>query len=201
MSAHTVKTRSLRSLWWFFLLDIFFVYISNAILKVPYTRPHPPAPQSTHSHFLTLSFPCTGAYDLSKAKGLSSHWWPTRPSSATYATRDTVLGVLVSSYCWSSYRVADPSSSLGTFYSSFFRGPVFYLIDDCEHPLLYLPGTGIASHERDVSGSYQQNLAGICNSVWVRWVYMGWIPRWDSLWMVLSSVSAPNSVLPVFIIY
>jgi hypothetical protein len=38
---------------------------------------------------------------------------------------------------------------------------------DCEHPLLYLPGTGIASQEIGISGSCQQNLAGICNSVWV----------------------------------
>jgi hypothetical protein len=75
-------------------------------------------------------------------------------------------GVLVSSYCCSSYRVADPFSSLGTFSSSFIRGPVFHPIDDCEHPLLYLPGTGIASQERAISGSCQQNLSGICNSVW-----------------------------------
>jgi hypothetical protein len=27
-----------------FLLDIFFIYISNAIPKVPYTLPHPPTP-------------------------------------------------------------------------------------------------------------------------------------------------------------
>jgi hypothetical protein len=27
----------------YFLLDIFFIYISNAILKVPYTVPPPPA--------------------------------------------------------------------------------------------------------------------------------------------------------------
>jgi hypothetical protein len=47
------------------------------------------------------------------------------------------LGVLVSSYCCSSYRVADPFSSLGTFFSSFIGGPVFHPIDDCEHPLLY----------------------------------------------------------------
>jgi hypothetical protein len=53
-------------------------------------------------------------------------------------------GVLVSSYCFS-YRVADPFSSLGTFSSSFLRGPVFHPIDDCEHPLLYLPGIGIDS--------------------------------------------------------
>jgi hypothetical protein len=85
--------------------------------------------------------PCTGAYNLCKTKGLSSHWWPTRLSSATYATRDTSSGgVLVSSYC-SSYRVADPFSSLGTFSSSFIGGPVFPPIDDCHRLLLYFSGT------------------------------------------------------------
>jgi hypothetical protein len=54
-------------------------------------------------------------------------------------------GVLVSSYCCSTYRVADPFSSLGTFSSSFIRGPMFHPIDDCEHPLMCLPGTGIGS--------------------------------------------------------
>jgi hypothetical protein len=34
-------------------LDIFFIYISNAIPKVPYTL-SPPAPLPTHSHFLAL---------------------------------------------------------------------------------------------------------------------------------------------------
>jgi hypothetical protein len=47
-----------------FLLDIFFIYISNAILKVPYTLPLPCSP--TH-HFLALVFPCTGAYKVCKA--------------------------------------------------------------------------------------------------------------------------------------
>jgi hypothetical protein len=103
-------------------------------------------------------------------------------------------GVLISSYCCSSYRVAEPFSSLGTFSSSFIRGPVFHPIDDCEHPLLYLTGTGIASQERAISGFCQQNLSGICNSVCVWWLYMGWIPGWGSLWMVLPSVSAPNFV-------
>jgi hypothetical protein len=83
-----------------------------------------PAPQLTHSCFLALVFPCIGAYNLRKTKVISSHWWPTRPSSATYAARDTVLGVLVSWYCCSSYRVANPFSSLGTFSSSFIGGPV-----------------------------------------------------------------------------
>jgi hypothetical protein len=108
------------------------------------------------------------------------------------------LGVLVSSNCYSSYRVAYPFSSFGTFSSSFIRGPVFNPIHNCEHPLLYLPEIGIASQERAISGSCQQNLAGLCNSVCVWWLYMGWIPRWGSLWMVFPSVSALNfvSVIP-----
>jgi hypothetical protein len=57
------------------------------------------------------------------------------------------LGVLVSSYCCSTYRVADPFSSLGSFSSSSIGGPVFHPIADCEHPLLCLPGTGIASQD------------------------------------------------------
>ena len=67
-----------------------------------------------------------------------------------------ILGVLVSSYYCSSYRVAEHFSSLDTFSSSFIRGPVFHPIDDCEHPLLYLPGTGIASQERAILRSCQQ---------------------------------------------
>jgi hypothetical protein len=104
------------------------------------------------------------------------------------------LGILVSSYYCSSYRVAEPFSSLGAFSSSSTGGPVFHPIDNCEHPLLYLPGTGIASHETAISGCFQQNLAGICNTVWVWWLIMGWIPGWGSLWMVHSFVLAPNFV-------
>jgi hypothetical protein len=44
---------------------IFFFYISIAILKVPYTLPHP-ASLPTHSHFLALAFPYTGAYKFCK---------------------------------------------------------------------------------------------------------------------------------------
>jgi hypothetical protein len=44
---------------------------------------------------------------------------------------------------------------------------VFHLIDECECTLLYLLGTGIASYKTAIPGSLQQNLAGICNSVWV----------------------------------
>jgi hypothetical protein len=49
-----------------FLLDIFFIYISNVNFlvsppKTPYALPPPPAPQPTHSRFLALAFPYTGA--------------------------------------------------------------------------------------------------------------------------------------------
>jgi hypothetical protein len=84
-------------------------------------------------------------------------------------------GELVSSYCCSSYRVADPFSSFDIFSSSFIGSPVFHPIDDCEHLLLFLPGTGIASLKIAISGSCQQNLAGKCNSVWGWWLFMGWV--------------------------
>jgi hypothetical protein len=71
--------------------------------------------------------------------------------------------------------VADPFSSLGAFSSSSIEDPVFHPIDDCEHPLLYLPDIGIASQETAISGSFQENLADICNSVSVWWLIMGWI--------------------------
>jgi hypothetical protein len=91
-------------------------------------------------------------------------------------------------------RVADPFSSLGAFSSFSIGGPVFHLIDGCEHPLLYLPGTGIASYKTAITGSHQQKLSGICNSVCVWWLNMGWIPGWDNLWIFHPFVLAPNFV-------
>jgi hypothetical protein len=70
-------------------------------------------------------------------------------------------GVLVSSYCCSTYRVADPFSSLGTFSSSSIGGPVFHPIADCEHPLLCLLGPSIASQVTAIFGFFQQNLASV----------------------------------------
>jgi hypothetical protein len=51
----------------FFLLGVFLVYIFNAIPKVPHT--HHPTPLPTHSPFLALAFPCTGAYKVCKSNG------------------------------------------------------------------------------------------------------------------------------------
>jgi hypothetical protein len=70
------------------------------------------------------------------------------------------LGVLVSSYCCATYRVADPLSSLGAFFSFYIGGPVCHLVGDCEHPHLYLPGTGIASYETAKPGSFSNILQG-----------------------------------------
>jgi hypothetical protein len=108
------------------------------------------------------------------------------------------LGVLVISYCCSTHRVQTPSAPWVLSLASPLGGPVFHPIDDSEHPLLYLPGTGIASYETAISGSLQQNLVGICNSVWVWWLIMGLIPRWGSLWIVHPFIIAPNffSVTP-----
>ena len=140
---------------------------------IPFPRP---APQPTHSYFLALAFPYIRTYNLHKTKGLSSHWCPTDHPLLHMQLETWALGVLVSSYCCSTYSVADPFSSLGTFSRSFIGGPVFHLIDDCEHPLLYLPGTGIASQEIGISESCQQNLVGISNSVCVWWLFLGCIP-------------------------
>ena len=73
-------------------------------------------------------------------------------------------------------------------------GPVFPPVDDCEHPFLYLPGTGKASQEIAISGSFQQNLAGVCNSVCIWWLIMGWTPGWGSLRMVHPFILALNFV-------
>jgi hypothetical protein len=145
-----------------FLLGIYFIDISNAIPEVPYTLPpmlpYPPTPTSW-----PWCFPCTGAYEVCKTKGplfpVMADWLGHLLLHMQLETR--APGVLVSSYFCFTYRVADPFSSLGTFFSSSIGGPVFNPIADCEHLLLCLPGTGIASQETAISGSFQQNLASV----------------------------------------
>ena len=58
---------------------------------------------------------------------------------------------------------------------------VTHPIADCEHPLLCLLGPGIVSLETDISGSYQHNLANVCNGVSFWRLIMGWIPGYGSL--------------------
>ena len=89
-------------------------------------------------------------------------------------------GILVSSYCCFTYRVADSPNSLGTFSSSSIGGPVTHPIADCDHPLLCLLGPGIVSQETAISGSFQQNLASVCNGVSIWKLIMGWIPAYGN---------------------
>jgi hypothetical protein len=107
---------------WFslFLLDIFFIYISNAIRKVPYTLPLP----CSLTHPLPLLGPVLEHMIFTRPRasppidGLLGH-------SLLHMQLETQLwgrGLLFSSYYWSTYRVADPISSLVTFSSSFIRG-------------------------------------------------------------------------------
>jgi hypothetical protein len=119
-----------------FLLYIFFIYISNAIPKGPYTLPLPCSP----THPLPLLGPGIPLYwgiQSLQDQGASLPIDGQLGHLLLHMQLETrALGVLVSSYCCYTYRVADPFSSLGTFSSSSTGGPVFNPIDDCEHPLL-----------------------------------------------------------------
>ena len=61
---------------------------------------------------------------------------------------------LVHTVC-SFYGAENPFNSLGLFSSSFIGDSVLIPMDDCEHPLLYLSGTGRASQETAISGSFE----------------------------------------------
>jgi hypothetical protein len=111
--------------------------------KVPHI--HPPIPFPPTPPFWPWCSPVLGHLKLASPMVLSFHWWPTRPSFDAYAARDKSSGVLVSSYCCSTYRVAVPFSSLGNISCSCIGGRVTHPIADCDHPLLYLLGPGIVS--------------------------------------------------------
>ena len=95
-----------------------------------------------------LSFMCFANCIL----GIPSFWGNMHLSVSAYHVYSLVgslvpgaLGFLVGSYCcFSSYGATNPFSSLGTFSSSFIGDPVLRPMDGCEHPLLYLSGTGRA---------------------------------------------------------
>jgi hypothetical protein len=108
----------------------------------PTPLPYPPTPP-----FWPWRSPVLGHIKFASPMGLSFQWWLTRPSFDTYAARDKSSGVLVSTYCCSTYRVAVPFSSLGAFSSSSIGGPVVHSIADCDHPLLCLLGPGIVSQD------------------------------------------------------
>jgi hypothetical protein len=104
--------------------------------------PYPPTPT-----FSPWRSPVLGHIKFAGPMGLSFQWWPARPSFDTYAARVKSSGVLVSSYCCSTYSVADPFSSLGMFSGSSTGGPVIHPIADCAHPLMCLLGPSVVSLE------------------------------------------------------
>jgi hypothetical protein len=72
--------------------------------------------------------------------------------------------------------------------------PMLNPMDGCEHPLLYLSGTDRDSQETAISGSCQQALVGIYNSVWVddcKWDGSPGksVPRWSFLQSLLHTLS------------
>jgi hypothetical protein len=125
----------------YFLHLHFKCYPQSPVYPPPILLPNPPTPAYWPWHSPVLEYMIFAIPRASPPiAGLLGH-------PLLHMQLETQLWrVLVSSYCCSSYSVADPFSSWGTFSSSFFGDPVFHPIDDCKHPLLYLPGIGIDSH-------------------------------------------------------
>ena len=171
-------------LFFFFKLGIFFIYIFSAIPKVPHTLPTPHSP----THPLPLLGPGVPLYwGISilqeQCASLSNDGRPGQ-FLIQMQLETQVLGT-------GGYRLVNivvppigfqtPFSSLGTLSSSSIGGPVIHPLADCEHPFLCLLGPGIVSQETALSGSFQQNLASVCNGVIVWRLIMGWIPGYCSL--------------------
>ena len=64
---------------------------------------------------------------------------------------------------------------------------VLHPIADCEHLLMYLLGPSLVSQETAISGSFQQNLASVCNGVIFWRLIMGWMDMAVSRWSILLS--------------
>jgi hypothetical protein len=75
----------------FFLSRYLFHLHFQCYPKSPHTLPHPFPHLPTPTSWPWLS-PVLRHIKFAKPMGLSFHWWPTRPSSATYAARDTSSG-------------------------------------------------------------------------------------------------------------
>jgi hypothetical protein len=125
-----------------FLLYISFIYPESPLYPPPALLPNPPTPASWSWHS-----PVLGHIIFARPRASPPNDGQLGHLLLHMQLETRGQGVLVSSYCCSSYKVTDPFSSLDTFSSSSIRVPVFPPIADCEHPILYLPGTGIASQE------------------------------------------------------
>ena len=116
----------------YFLHLYFKCYPQSHLYPPPALLPNPPTPDSWPLHFpvpghMTFTIPRASPPIDGQLGHLLLHM----------QLETQALGVLVSSYCCSTYRVADLFSPLGTFFSSSIGGPVFHPVDDCEHSLLF----------------------------------------------------------------
>jgi hypothetical protein len=90
-----------------------------------------------------------------------------------------------------------PPQSLQSLLQLLHQDPALSPMVGCEHPSLYLSGSGRASQESVITGSFQHALLVIHNSVWVWCPYMEWLPRSGTVWIAFLSVAAPYFV-PIF---
>jgi hypothetical protein len=90
--------------------------------------------------------------------------------------------------------IANPFSSFSPSSKSSTGDPLVSSMVSYKHPPWYLSDSGRASQETTLSVSRQQALLGICNSVWVWCLYMGWSPKWGTLCIVFPSVFAAHFV-------
>jgi hypothetical protein len=71
------------------------------------------------------------------------------------------MGLLVGSYCYSSYGAANPLSSFSPSPNSSIGIPLLNPMVDCEHPHLFWSGTDRAFQGTSIPGSCQEALLGI----------------------------------------
>jgi hypothetical protein len=100
-STHTLPQMSFSLIFFlsFFFLNFFQFFIryflhlhfkcypESSLNPPPTLLPYPPTPTSW-----PWCSPVLGHIKFARPRGLSSQWWPTRPSSATYAARDMSTG-------------------------------------------------------------------------------------------------------------
>jgi hypothetical protein len=79
--------------WFVFLFCFYFLirYFLHLHFKCYTKSPPAPPPPHTHTSWPWRS-PVLRHIKFARPRGLSSQWWPTRPSSDTYAARDTSSG-------------------------------------------------------------------------------------------------------------
>jgi hypothetical protein len=109
-----------------FLLLHFKCYPESSLYPLPTLLPYSPTPTSWPWHS-----PVLGHIKFARQRASLPNYGRLGHLLLHMQLETRALGVLVSSYCCSTYRVADPFSSLGTFSSFSTGGPVFHPIADC----------------------------------------------------------------------